>query len=242
MEIEEIRRSNLKALLSGEKRGYAKILCDKVGCEPSYMSQLKTGQKNMGSSFARQLELVIPKPRGWFDNVHQPGEEAGTADVAFSIPQKTGNENHSNVMEESTPYGHLFGKVPLISWVTAGAWEEPVDNYHVGDAEDWLPCPPNCNDKTTFALVITGDSMDDGTSQGYRDGDMIFVDGGKNTPEHNADVVVKNGDGYVTFKRLIHSNGLWFLKPLNPNWPEKIIELDKNSHVIGRVMFSGRMR
>jgi len=133
-------------------------------------------------------------------------------------------------------------KVPLISWVTAGNWEDPIDNYAVGYAEDWLPCPPNCKEKTTFALNITGDSMDDGTSSGYRDGEIIFVDGSKSEPAHNSDVVVKNGGGKVTFKRLINSNGTWYLKPLNPDWPDKIIELDSNCHIVGRVMFSGMRR
>lgn len=134
------------------------------------------------------------------------------------------------------------GKIPLISWVRAGSWDEPIDNYQLGDAEDWVPSPPDCNTTTTFALTVTGESMDDGTSQGYRDGELIYVDGSRITPEHNADVVVKNGSGKVTFKRLVLSNGDWYLKPLNPDWPEKIIQMDDDAHIVGRVIFSGKKR
>jgi len=132
--------------------------------------------------------------------------------------------------------------IPLISWVTAGAWEEPIDNHAVGDAEEWLPCPPNCQAGSTFALNITGDSMDDGSKDGYRDGEIIFVDGSQIEPKHNSDVVVKNGGGKVTFKRLLNSNGTWYLKPLNPDWPDKIIELDEHATLVGRVLFSGKFR
>jgi len=133
-------------------------------------------------------------------------------------------------------------KIPLISWVNAGIWEDPTDNHHVGDAEEWLPCPLECRPDATFALRVTGESMDSGGADGYRDGEIIFVDGSKIEPKHNADFIVKNGEGKVTFKRLVNSNGTWFLKPLNPNWPEKIIELDKHAKLVGRVMFSGKSR
>tara|TARA_R110001599_G_scaffold339851_1_gene559741 strand:+ start:30800 stop:31480 length:681 start_codon:yes stop_codon:yes gene_type:complete len=133
-------------------------------------------------------------------------------------------------------------KIPLISWVTAGAWDDPIDNHHVGDAEAWLPCPLECRPEATFALKVTGESMDSGAADGYRDGEIIFVDGSQIEPKHNADVIVKNGGGKVTFKRLVNSNGTWYLKPLNPNWPEKIIELDEHATLVGRVMFSGKAR
>lgn len=134
------------------------------------------------------------------------------------------------------------GKTPLISWNTAGTLTEQANNYQVGDAEDWLPCPPNCQENSTFALRLTGDSMDDGTAQGYHDGEIIFIDRTKSAAEHNADVLVKTHNGGVTFKRLIQSDGSWYLKPLNPNWPTKIIELGSSSHIVGRVLFSCRFR
>jgi len=148
-------------------------------------------------------------------------------------------ENESSV---SQPQDVQSKMIPLISWVTAGAWEDPIDNHAVGDAEEWLPCPPNCQAGSTFALNITGDSMDDGSKDGYRDGEIIFVDGSQIEPKHNSDVVVKNGGGKVTFKRLLNSNGTWYLKPLNPDWPDKIIELDEHAALVGRVLFSGKFR
>lgn len=149
-----------------------------------------------------------------------------------------------NEVRESTAGSYFVpaGEIPLISWVRAGSWDDPTDNYHPGDAEAWVPSPPSCNPAMTFALVVTGESMDDGTMQGYRDGELIYVDGSRINPEHNADVIVRNGDGKVTFKRLVLSNGDWYLKPLNPNWPEKIIQMDDASHIVGRVVFSGKVR
>ena len=161
---------------------------------------------------------------------------------AFFVPfdQK---ESGFSVAEDQVSYlVEKVSKIPLISWVTAGSWDDPIDNHHVGDAEEWLPCPLECRPDATFALRVTGESMDSGAADGYRDGEIIFVDGSQVEPKHNADVIVKNGGGKVTFKRLINSNGTWYLKPLNPNWPDKIIELDEHATLVGRVMFSGKAR
>lgn len=183
----------------------------------------------VSDDIAREIEKKTGKPRGWMDSINEP--------------LQLGPFNLHTIAEKKAEYENPHaGKVPLISWVAAGTWVDPVDNYHVGDAEDWLPCPPNCRENSTFALTVRGPSMDDGSPAGYRDGEMIFVDGSKIEPVHNADVVVKNGGGHVTFKRLIQSGSTWYLKPLNPDWPEKIIEMGPGSHIVGRVMFSGRMR
>lgn len=197
------------------------------------LSRFERGEQGVQSDKLKQIASAlgtsVSKIHGLFEDPSEPlFDEAEQASMG--------------VMEKSAPYYTHAGKVPLISWVTAGSWEDPIDNYHVGDAEEWLPCPPNCQENTTFALTVTGESMDDGGPNGYRDGEMIFVDGSKAEPQHNADVIVKNGGGKVTFKRLINSNGDWFLKPLNPNWPDKTIPLDSEATIVGRVMFSGRMR
>jgi SOS-response transcriptional repressor LexA len=164
-------------------------------------------------------------------------------DIAIKPNDRPGRPQLHAIKEPAATYANPHvGQIPLVSWVRAGSWDEPIDNHHVGDAEDWLPCPPNCREHSTFALRISGPSMDDGSPAGYRDGELIFVDGSRIEPQHNADVVVKNGDGKVTFKRLINSNGTWYLTPLNPDWPEKILEMTPGSHIVGRVMFSGRMR
>ena len=49
--------------------------------------------------------------------------------------------------------------VPLISWVRAGAFEESIDIYQPGDAEQWLAAPKPCGPRT-IALHVEGESME----------------------------------------------------------------------------------
>jgi SOS-response transcriptional repressor LexA len=247
----------------GDKRLVYNQLMDTES--PKKTSKLRKVLEEKGVSqaeFARLLGIYPQKVTNWI-NRGVPNnralevaaalgvdiEEVSQDQMSMQIAQykrgvEIGGELVNSVREAiENPFKKTsVGMVPLIAWVRAGAWEDPVDNYSVGDAEEWLPCPPNCRKSSTFALTISGDSMDDGSSSGYRDGEMIFVDGSRLELEHNADIIVKNGDGKATFKRLINSNGEWFIKPLNPEWPEPTIRLDEGSTIIGRVLFSGRMR
>ncbi|UGA37910.1 helix-turn-helix domain-containing protein [Chromobacterium haemolyticum] len=68
-DIYEIRRENLKALLS--KRGMAAKLADSIGQFAGYLSQLKAGKRRCGSDMARKLEAAAGLPYAWLDNAHR---------------------------------------------------------------------------------------------------------------------------------------------------------------------------
>lgn len=69
MEIEEIRRDNLKFLV--RKSGETQMrFAAKYEILPSYLSQLTTGRRNMGSRVARDLEAKMGLDSGWFDSPH----------------------------------------------------------------------------------------------------------------------------------------------------------------------------
>lgn len=48
--------------------------------------------------------------------------------------------------------------VPLLSWVSAGAWLQNHGSFSKEDAIRWLPCPV-AHSPMTFALKVDGDSM-----------------------------------------------------------------------------------
>lgn len=52
-------------------------------------------------------------------------------------PGELGTEEGSNVVQGP----RIQGRIPLISWVQAGAFCEAVDLLEPGEAEAWLPCP-----------------------------------------------------------------------------------------------------
>lgn len=131
------------------------------------------------------------------------------------------------------PTSNIGKPVPLISWVTAGEWAEIVDNFQPGDAEQWFHCPVPHSEKT-FALTVVGDSMcNPGGRHSFAHGDVIYVD--PERPAQNGSyVVVRLEDSReATFKKLLIDGSKKWLKPLNPDWPNQLIEINGNATICG---------
>ncbi|RQQ30515.1 LexA family protein [Burkholderia stagnalis] len=144
-------------------------------------------------------------------------------------PFKNIDEGESNITEWPV------GKLPLISWVQAGDWSEIVDNFQPGDAEDWIACPFPSG-RHGFVLRVVGDSMYNPTGDlSFRDGDFISVNPERD-PMHRSLVIARRNREKATFKQLLldESDGP-MLHALNPNWPTRYIEFDKNTEIIGVV-------
>lgn len=127
----------------------------------------------------------------------------------------------------------VTNKLPLISWVQAGAWSD-ISEVSPVDAERFL-CPVNCSEQS-FVLRVQGVSME----PKFNDGDLIFVD-----PEaeciHGSYVVARlDDDNQATFKQLIIEGNQKFLKAANPNWPEQLIPINGNCTLVGKVIFTGK--
>ncbi len=121
--------------------------------------------------------------------------------------------------------------VPLISEVSAGSFDEAIDNYQPGDGKRWLAGPERCG-RRTVALYVDGESME----PRYQNRDIIFVDPQADAI-HGKDVVVRLDDrNAVTFKRLIIEGERRYLRPLNPNWPQQIIEFPEGARIVGVVV------
>lgn len=125
----------------------------------------------------------------------------------------------------------IKGEYPLISWIQAGEWSSIVDNFNPGDAEAFFACPKKCSAET-FMLRVRGRSME----PKYSDGDLIFVDPHASYA-HGSNVVVKlTDDQEATFKRLVIDGSKQWLEPLNPDWPEKAIQIDDKARIVGVVI------
>lgn len=163
--------------------------------------------------------------REWLEYGVLPKRQSGDSNVHALV-----NGSESNVREVT----HRFGKVPLISWVQAGAWCEA--NFELHDGESWLSCPVPISE-SGYALKVQGDSMTNpGPGRSYPTGCIIFVD-----PEAEA----KAGDRVIarvprtneaTFKVLVEDAGRQFLKPINPQYP--IIDITEETHICGKVVGS----
>lgn len=155
---------------------------------------------------------VLPKQPNVSSNVHQLRAR-----------------NESNVLHVTRP----FGKVPLISWVQAGAWCE-VDVEQHSDA--WLSCPVAISD-SGYALKVLGDSMTNpGPGRSYPAGCIIFVDPEAETKTGDRVIARLPRTNEATFKVLVEDAGRQFLKPINPQYP--IIEIREETHICGKVVGS----
>ncbi len=125
----------------------------------------------------------------------------------------------------------IKGEYPLISWVQAGVWMDIVDTFNVGEAEAVFACPKKCS-SSTFMLRVRGPSME----PKYSDGDLIYVDPSVQYA-HGKNVIVKlTGSQEATFKNLVIDGEKMWLKPLNPSWPEQVIQLDSDALIVGVVI------
>lgn len=134
-------------------------------------------------------------------------------------------------------YDYLLSPVPLISWVQAGSWAEVVDNFQPGDADEYYPCPEKHSDNT-FALSVVGESM----SPDFIPNEIIYVDPCVEAVSGSYVVVRQNGDTEATFKQLMLDGSKKYLKALNPNWPNPIIEMLPDAVICGVVIGSYRKR
>ncbi|TLX52054.1 XRE family transcriptional regulator [Pseudoalteromonas ruthenica] len=140
-----------------------------------------------------------------------------------------GIETNDNVI----PGPLVKSRLPLISWVQAGAWSE-IQEVSPLEAEHFM-CPVNCSEKS-FVLKVQGISME----PKFLDGDLIFVDP-EARPEHGSYVVARLDDeNQATFKQLIIEGGQKFLKALNPNWPDPLMPINGNCTIVGKVVFTGK--
>lgn len=132
--------------------------------------------------------------------------------------------------DNTSPAPALTRRIPVISWVQAGGWGEAVDNFHPGDADEWILVDASTGPRS-FSLRVVGDSMD----PEFHDGELIVVD--PDQEARNGDFVVAQINGHEsTFKRLAIDCGRTYLKPLNREYQTLDVTGETSLRIVGRVM------
>lgn len=158
----------------------------------------------------------VPMTKVWIDALHKTTYKPFALDDGLS---QTNRDSRT---------------VPVISWVSAGMFDEAIDIHQPGVAEYWAECPKRCSEGT-FALVVRGDSMTAQQGKSYPDGCLIFVDPDKRTPYTGQRVVAKTkNDNSATFKVFIEDAGKRWLKPLNDSYPNIYEEFTIIGTVVGK--------
>jgi SOS-response transcriptional repressor LexA len=125
---------------------------------------------------------------------------------------------------------------PIIGWAQVPFDQSGAIDQQGPRFEGLLPCPVPCS-QGTFVLRVKGASME----PKFGNGDLIFVDP-EATAESGKYVVVRfAGSDEAEFKQLFVEGGRQYLKALNPDWPDRITEMDEATQVCGVVVFKGEM-
>jgi len=165
--------------------------------------------------------------REWLEYGVHPKQQACDGNVVHLNTAVEGNVREIN---------QRFGKVPLISWVQAGAWCEAVSNIETYDPDSWLSCPVPISIHG-YALKVLGDSMTNpGPGRSYPTGCIIFVDPEAETKTGDRVIASLPRTNEATFKILVEDAGRQFLRPINPQYP--IIEITEETHICGKVVGS----
>lgn len=214
MDVRDARKANFSALLASYERDVE--FARATGIDPAYVSQIKSGERQVGDKIARRIESKLARPHGWMDQPH-----IDEAPASYRVAN-------------TAPGPDIRGLVPLISWVQAGTWSEAMDLYAPGDGEGWFACP-NGHGPSTFALRVEGDSMTAAHGSSVAAGSIIFVDPEQAGGVNNGDLIVARlcGSNEVTFKRFVVDAGRVFLQPLNPLYPPIYDEFEIIGLVIG---------
>lgn len=131
---------------------------------------------------------------------------------------------------DQTPPPHNSRLLPVIGHVQAGAFCEAVDNFHPGDAEEWVDSYGPAG-KRAFILRVEGFSME----PDFMPGDKVVVDPDIECKPGDFVVAKRISDQAVTLKRLRLEGAEPYLYATNPAWPERIIKLNEEWHLCGRV-------
>lgn len=196
-----------------------------VDKSPQAVSKWLNGDAIAEADSMVALSSWLKVRREWLEYGVLPKQQSGDSNV-HQFPEK----NESNVREIT----RLFGKVPLISWVQAGAWCET--NFEQHDGETWLSCPVPISE-SGYALKVLGDSMTNpGPGRSYPTGCIIFVDPEAETKTGDRVIARVPRTNEATFKILVEDAGRQFLRPINPQYP--IIDITEETHICGKVVGS----
>lgn len=188
------------------------------------------------SELAEALGVSRPTPDNWVKGHTSNPEEKQIKTMsrlsgldADWIRDGTGSGN-------TTEHQGSVQRVPIISWVQAGNWEDILDEFEPGAADDWAWTAEKVGQRT-YALRIVGDSMlNPHGSPSLAEGTIIIVDPDVE-PQNGSLVVAKQQNvNQATCKRFIVDGADIYLRPLNPDYKQIIV--DEDCEIVGTVVAS----
>lgn len=206
-------------------------LAAKVGIDQASISDLERG-RSQRSSYNSTIAQACGVSSIWLEagigtmlqDDGSPGLDAVGVALAFD----------SNVVPALAPT--RFFTYPEISWVQAGSPSEAMDLVNIA------ACPTHPSDawagEDGFWLKVSGASMTSASGTSFPEGMLILV-APDIEPRSGQYVVARMLDSNeATFKQLIRDAGDFYLKPLNPAYPTKMMD---DTWVIVGTVIDGKM-
>lgn len=234
-ELEDLAR--LKTIWRANAHGrHQKDLAEAYGVSAGAISQYFTGETAINWPFLRVVSEFLGvdpteiSPRIAAENMLRalPNEPLGSISVQ---PLALPTPEAANVR----PYIPSRPARPVVARVIAGNFRDAIPAMTPG-YEPWLEHPRFANpSEQAVWLIVDGDSMDDGTSNGFREGDLILVD--PEAPWESGDfVIIANGGDEWTFKRIRKDGPTWFMEALNPGYQPRVREIPEGWRVVAKVV------
>lgn len=126
-------------------------------------------------------------------------------------------------------------KIPVISWVQAGAWNDIGCDDPAMTCTEWMETSSSVSEHA-FALIVRGDSMTNPNNpRSIQDGAKVVVEPIFDPEQLNRKIVVAmlEGSSEATIKEFIQDGPVKFLKPLNPAYPS--MQVNGNCRIVGVV-------
>jgi len=144
-----------------------------------------------------------------------------------------------DVNVKQIPQPAMSYRYPIISWVSAGSWEEAVQPYPDGFSDRYEISDYNSKGPA-FWLEVKGDSMTSPNGTSVPEGMMILVDTEADVQPGKLVIAKLPASNEATFKKLVEDGGIRYLKPLNPAY--KMVECDEHCRIIGvAVRMTGKL-
>lgn len=150
--------------------------------------------------------------------------------VNHGKPPKKSHKRGGNYDTNIGPVNNKTDKLPLISFVRAGSWDDVVDPYELNDAEDWIHTPIPHGPRA-FLVRNIGLSMFSQDGDGYPDGAILQMDPDIEA-KHGDDVIARTPDGSATFKRLQMNPEGMYLLAINQSWPDRILKVPDGTTIV----------
>lgn len=193
------------------------------------------------------MKGVTDKQREVLDYINQFGQEQGMAPTISEISEHFGvtpatafshiralqrkgllNRSSNKARSISVPginnRAHHFSmslSIPILGRISAGAPAEAEENIERYITLDPSLIPHRLNGQQLFAVRVSGESMRDA---GILDGDLLVAQ--KQDAVKLGDIVIALVDDAVTVKYIYLTDGKWELRPANPDYKSRFVELD----------------